>query len=57
VSGIGARGHKGKGGHVNKKGKKNFDYAIMFIGRMSTPSLINMDLQSRMKRRSQKRFT
>jgi hypothetical protein len=25
VSGMGARGHKGKGGHVDSKGKKNSD--------------------------------
>jgi hypothetical protein len=25
VSNMGAKGHKGKGGHVNRKSKKNFD--------------------------------
>ncbi len=41
--GMGIRGHKGKGGHVDKKGKKNYDFAIMSIGKMSAPFLINLD--------------
>jgi hypothetical protein len=43
VSGMGARWHKGKGGHVDRKGKNNSDSAIMSIRRMSAPSLINLD--------------
>jgi hypothetical protein len=31
------------GGHVDKKGKKNFESATMFVRGMSTPSLINLD--------------
>jgi hypothetical protein len=40
---MGARYHKGKGGHVDRKGKNNFDFATMSIKGMSTPSLINLD--------------
>jgi hypothetical protein len=43
VSSMGIRGHKGKGGHVDKKGKKNYDFAIMSIGKMSAPFFINLD--------------
>ncbi len=43
VSSMGARWHKGKGGHVDRKGKNNFDFATMSIKGMSTPSLINLD--------------
>ncbi len=42
VSSMGAKGHKGKGGHVNRKGKKNFD-CCLFTRRMFAPSLINLD--------------
>jgi hypothetical protein len=28
VSSMGIRGHKGKGGHVDKKGKKNYDLPL-----------------------------
>ncbi len=42
VSNMGGRRHKGKGGHVDRKGKKNFD-CHLFTRRMFTPSLINLD--------------
>jgi hypothetical protein len=46
---MGARRHKHKGGHVDKKGKNNSNSTIMFIGVMFAPSLINLDSPIRHK--------
>jgi hypothetical protein len=40
--GMGIRGHKGKGGHVDRKGKKTLT-TIMSIGKMFAPFLINLN--------------
>jgi len=43
VSGMGVKRHKCKGGHVDKKGQRNSNFATMSIGGMFAPSLINLD--------------